>query len=153
MANTYTQLLTHLVFAVRNRDNLIVESIRDRVEKFITGIIKKDDCKLLAIYCMPDHCHILIGLNPDKSISSLVRNLKSKVSKWINDNGILPGRFYWQEGCGAFSYSKSQLDSVVNYILNQPERHKKKTFREEYIEILKKFKIDYNKEYVFDFFD
>lgn len=105
---------------------------------------------MLAIYCMPDHCHILVGLNPTQSISDAVRDIKSNSSKWINENKLTPSSFKWQEGYGAFSYSKSQLDSVVNYVLNQPERHKTKSFKEEYIDFLQKFNVEFDNQYLFE---
>ena len=102
---------------------------------------------------MPDHCHILIGLNPTQSISSLANDIKSNSSKWINENRIIPYKFNWQEGFGAFSYSKSHLDAVVNYILTQKEHHHKKTFKEEYLEFLEKFNIEYNEKYLFEWIE
>lgn len=153
MPNTYTQLLIHLVFAVKNREALINENIRPDIEKYIAGIIKNNNHVLLTQYCMSDHCHILIGLNPNQSISDLVREIKSNSSKWINDNKHTPFKFNWQEGYGAFSYSKSQLDTVVNYILNQKEHHKKRTFKKEYLDFLEKFNIQYDDQYLFDWID
>lgn len=151
MANTYTQLLIQFVFAVKGRQSLIEEKNRERVEQYMCGIISNKKCKTLAIYCNPDHCHILIGLNPLLSISELVREVKSNSSKWINENKLIRGKFSWQEGYGAFSYSKSQLDSVVNYIKNQPIHHQKKSFKKEYLEFLKKFNVEYEEKYLFDF--
>lgn len=150
MANTYTQLLIHYVFAVQNRDVCINENLRDSVEKYITGIISKNQHKLLAIYCMPNHCHILIGLNPSQSISDLARVIKSNSSKWINEQSSFRAKFNWQEGYGAFSHSRSQLDTVVNYILNQQEHHRKKTFQEEYIDFLQKYNVEYDNRFLFD---
>lgn len=153
MPNTYTQLLIHLVFAVRNRDVLIKENIRPDVEKYLAGIIKNNNHVLLAQYCMPNHCHILVGLNPQQSISDLANVLKANSSKWINENKKTPFKFNWQEGYGAFSYSRSQLNTVINYILNQKEHHKKKTFKEEYLEFLQKFTIEYNEQYLFEWIE
>ncbi len=153
MANTYTQLLIQLVFAVKNRDGMINQNVRPDIEKYIAGIITHKNHVILAQYCMPDHCHILIGLNPVQSISDLVKDIKSNSSKWINENKIIPFRFNWQEGYGAFSYSKSQLDVVVNYILNQKEHHKRKTFQQEYREFLQKFCVDYDEKYLFEWFE
>ena len=152
MPNTYTQLLTQLVFAVKGRQNLIEESIRERIEKFICGTATKRKHKPLAIYCMPDHLHFLIGLNPDQSISDLVKEIKTSSNSLINDNLLTKQKFYWQEGFGAFSYSKSALDNVVKYILNQKEHHKKKTFQEEYINYLEKFGVEYDEKYLFEFY-
>lgn len=108
---------------------------------------------MLAIYCMPDHCHILIGLKPTQSISDTARDIKSNSSKWVNEQNIFKSKFNWQEGYGAFSYSKSQLDTVVNYILKQAEHHRKKTFKEEYLELLKNFDIEYDNQYLFDWIE
>jgi len=153
MANTYTQLIIQLVFAVKHRDAMIHESIRQNVEKYMAGIIKNNNHVLLAQYCMPDHCHILVGLNPVQSISELAKEIKANSSRWINENKIIPFRFNWQEGYGAFSYSKSQLDVVVKYILNQKEHHKGKTFRQEYLEFLQKFNIDFDERYLFEWIE
>jgi putative transposase len=153
MANTYTQLLVQIIFAVKGRQNLITETHREKIEKYICGIITHKKCKPLAIYCNPDHCHILIGVHPAYSISELARDIKAGSSKYINENKWIRGKFEWQEGYGAFTYSRSQLNVVVRYILNQPIHHRKKTFREEYIEFLELYQVDYHKNYVFDFMD
>ena len=153
MANTYTQLLVQIVFAVQGRHHLIPEKHRNQLEKYICGIISNKNCKPLAIYCNPDHCHVLIGLNPSVSISSLTRDIKANSSKWINEQMWMQRKFLWQEGYGAFTYSRSHLDRVVQYILNQSEHHRKKTFREEYMDFLQKFQIDYNNEYLFEFLE
>jgi putative transposase len=152
MPNTYTQLLTQLVFAVKGRQNLIEEPVREKVEKYICGTVKKRKHKPLAIYCMPDHLHFLIGLSPDQSISDLVKGIKISSNDLINDNKLTKQHFYWQEGYGAFSYSRSALDNVVKYILNQKEHHKKKTFKEEYIDFLEKFGVAYDEKYLFEFY-
>jgi putative transposase len=150
MANTYSQLYIHIVFAVKGRQNLISTIWKDEVYKYITGIITNKDQKLIVINGMPDHVHILIGLKPDKSISDLVRDIKANSSKFINDKKWINGKFEWQTGFGAFSYSHSQLTNVINYIRNQEEHHKTKTFKEEYIEFLKLFQVDFKNEYLFD---
>ncbi len=151
MADTYTQLLIQLVFAVNGRQSLVSESIRPSVQKYICGVIKNYDCKPLAIYCNPDHIHILIGLNPDISISKLTCLIKTNSSKWINENKMMEKRFSWQAGYGAFSYSKSQLDILVRYILNQPQHHQKVSFQDEYLETLDEFDIEFKDQYLFDF--
>lgn len=150
MANTYSQVYIHIVFAVKGRQNLISTNWKDEVYKYITGIISSKDQKLIAINGMPDHVHILIGLKPDKSISDLVRDIKSNSSKFINDKKWINGKFEWQTGFGAFSYSHSQLTNVINYIRNQEEHHKTKTFKEEYVEFLKLFNVDFKNEYLFE---
>lgn len=153
MPNTYTQLLVQIVFAVKGRQNLISEAHREPLEKYICGIISNKQSKPLAIYCNPDHCHVLIGFNPGVSISDLVRDIKANSSKWINENRWMPGKFAWQEGYGAFSYARSQLNVVVQYILNQAEHHRRRTFKEEYLEFLQKFEIDFDERYLFDFLE
>jgi putative transposase len=153
MANTYTQIYIHIVFAVQGRNNLIPKSIREELHKYITGIVQNRNHKMLAIFCMPDHTHILVGMKPDISISDLTRDIKAISSKFINDNRFVKGKFNWQVGFGAFSYSKSQIDSVVKYILNQEQHHKGKTFRAEYLGLLEKFGIEYDEKYLFNWID
>ena len=123
------------------------------MHKYITGIVQNREQKLLSIFCMPDHVHLLVGMNPNITISDLTRDIKAGSSKFINDNRWLKGKFNWQEGFGAFSYSRSQVDDVIKYILNQEEHHKKKTFRQEYIEFLKKFEIAYDEKYLFEWIE
>jgi len=153
MANTYTQILVQIIFAVKDRQSFVSEKHREQVEKYICGIISNKQSKPLALYCNPDHCHVLIGLHPSISVSEMTREIKSGSSKWINGNKLMRGKFFWQEGYGAFTYSRSQLDTVVQYIRNQPEHHRKKTFREEYMGFLKKFEIQFDENYVFDFME
>ncbi|WPR72310.1 IS200/IS605 family transposase [Flavobacterium sp. NG2] len=150
MANTYSQIYIHIVFAVKGRQNLISKNWKDELYKYITGIVTNEGQKLIAINGMPDHVHILIGLKPDKSLSDLVRSIKANSSRFINDKKWINGKFEWQTGFGAFSYNHSQLTNVINYIQNQEEHHKKKTFKEEYVDFLKAFDIDYNNLYLFD---
>jgi putative transposase len=150
MANTYTQIYIHIVFAVKGRQNLISKNWNEELYKYITGIITNEDQKLIVINGMPDHIHILIGLKPNKALSDLVRDIKANSSRFINEKRWINGKFEWQTGFGAFSYNHSQLTNVINYIQNQEEHHKKKTFKEEYVEFLKAFEIDYKNEYIFD---
>lgn len=149
MANTYTQLYTHLVFAVKNREALIQEQFREEVEKYMTSILQNKGHKLLAIYLMPDHAHILIGQNPAITISETVKVLKSESTNFIKEKKFLPFKFKWQEGYGAFSHSRKELDAVINYILNQPKHHKKSTFRQEYLSLLKRYEVDFDMKYIF----
>lgn len=149
MANTYTKLYIQFVFAVRGRENLIEEFIRIELEKVICGIIQNHSCKTYAIYCNPDHTHILVGMHPNVSPSKLMEQVKSGSSKWLNGKNLIRGKFAWQKGFGAFTYSNSEIDSVVKYVLNQAERHKK-TFREEYQQQLEKFEIDFNQKFLFE---
>lgn len=150
MADTYSQIYIHIVFAVKGRLNLISPKWKDELYKYITGIITNDGQKLIAINGMPDHVHILIGLKPTIALSDLVRDIKASSSKFINAQKWIGGKFEWQHGFGAFSYSHSQLTSVINYIQNQEEHHKKRTFREEYLEFLKAYNVDFKDEFIFD---
>jgi len=149
MANTYTQIHIQFVFAVKYRNCLIHPSWKEELYMYITGITKENGHKLLAINGMSDHIHILIGLRPTQSISDLMQDIKGGSSKWINLKKFLKIKFEWQEGYGAFSYSKSQIINIIQYIKNQENHHKAKSFREEYLEILKEFEIDYNENYIF----
>ncbi len=149
MPNTYTQIHIHLVFAVKYRDGVIQASWKDELYKYITGIVQNNKHKLLIINGMPDHVHILIGLRPSQSISDLLQDIKGSSSKWINEKRFIKTRFEWQEGYGAFSYSKSQIKTVIEYIENQELHHQKITFREEYLEMLQKFEVDYDEKYIF----
>ncbi len=153
MANTYTQIYIQIVFAVRGRQNLISVEHREELHKFITGIVSNRGQKLFAIFAMPDHVHILVSMSPKISISDLVRDIKAGSSKFINDSKWIKGKFNWQEGYGAFSYSKSAVDNVVKYILNQEAHHKKKTFKDEYLDFLEKFEIEYDTKYLFDWIE
>lgn len=153
MANTYSQIYIHIVFAVKGRQNLIRVEIREELHKYITGIVTNRDQKLLSIFCMPDHSHLLIGLKPSISISDLVRDIKAGSSKFINDKKLIKGKFSWQEGFGVFSYSRSQIDTVIKYIQNQEKHHNKKSFKEEYIELFERFAIEYDEKYLFEWID
>ncbi len=150
MANTYTNLFIQIVFAVKGRQNLISPEVREKLHKYITGIVSNRKQKMYAVFAMPDHVHILVSMNPNISVSDLVRDIKAGSSKFINDHGLIRGKFNWQEGYGAFSYSKSSVDAVVKYINNQEDHHRKKSFKEEYLELLQKFEIKYDSKYVFD---
>jgi REP element-mobilizing transposase RayT len=153
MANTYTQIYIHTIFAVRYREALISPSWKVRLHKYITGIVQNQGNKMLAINSMPDHAHIFIGMKPDAALSDLIRDVKRDSTNFIN-NEIKPrGKFAWQEGFGAFSYSHSQIDSVVKYILNQEEHHRRRTFREEYESMLKDFAVEYDARYVFEWIE
>lgn len=153
MPNTYTQIYIQIVFAVKGRQNLIAKENREELHKYITGIVQNRDQKMLSIFAMHDHIHLLVGLKPSIAISDLVRDIKAGSSKFINDSNWINGKFNWQEGFGAFSYSKSQIDNVIKYILNQEEHHKKQSFKEEYLEFLQKFDIEYNEKYLFEWID
>ena len=149
MANTYTQIHVQFVFAVKYRNGLIHSSYKEELYKYISGIIKENKHKLLAINGMPDHIHIFIGMRPTQSISDLLQDIKGSSSKWINEKKFLNVKFEWQEGYGAFSYSKSHVNNVINYIQNQENHHKKESFTEEYLRFLELFEVDYDKRYIF----
>lgn len=150
MANTYSQIYIQVIFAVKGRGCLIDYTWEEELYKYIAGIIQNKGQKLLVINGMPDHIHIFIGMKPDCCLSDLVREIKKASNEWVNSNKFTRQRFFWQEGFGGFSYSRSQLDNVVKYILNQKQHHAKKSFKEEYLELLTKFQIEYNEKYLFD---
>ena len=141
MANTYSQIYIQVVFAPQGRQNLICPERREELQKYITGIITRQGQKLIAIHCMPDQTHVLIGLKPNMALSDLVGDIKTGSTNHINENHWVPGRFSWQEGFGAFSYSHSQLPGVIDYIRDQVQHHARKTFRQEYLSFLKKYQI------------
>jgi putative transposase len=149
MANTYTQLHVHCVFAVKYRATVIQPVWEERLHRYITGIVQNNGHKLLAINSVPDHLHLFIGLHPKQSISEMMQLVKGDSSEFINKENFTIRKFYWQEGYGAFSNSHSQIDGVVKYIVNQKMNHHKKTFREEYIEMLSDYKVDYDEKYIF----
>lgn len=149
MSNTYTQIHIHCVFAVKFRQSLISKEWKKRLEQYITGIVQNHGHKMIAINSMPDHLHMLVGLRPAQSLSDLMRIVKGDSSEWINGEKLTPFLFRWQEGYGAFSYSKSQLGAVINYIEKQEEHHQKKNFLEEYKEMLDNFSVAYNEQYLF----
>jgi REP element-mobilizing transposase RayT len=153
MANTYSQIYLHVVFAVEGRQSLIAPEHNDELQKYITGIVSAQRHKLIAINNMPDHLHLLIGLRPDAALSDLVRDVKANSSSFIKAKRWVKGRFSWQEGFGAFSYSRSQLGAVIRYIENQQKHHARKSFREEYKQLLEKFEVDYDPRYVFKAID
>ncbi|MDB6065057.1 MAG: transposase [Pedosphaera sp.] len=149
MANTYSQIYIQVVFAVEARQCLITPDRKDELSRYMAGTIFKQGQKPLAIHCMPDHTHVLIGLKPDMALSDLVSAIKTGSTNHINKKRWMLGRFSWQEGFGAFSYSHSQLGTVIRYIQNQEKHHARKTFREEYLQLLDKFKVDHDDRYVF----
>jgi len=149
MANTYTQIYIHVVFAVEGRQSLIAPEHNDELQKYITGIVSAQKHKLIAINNMPDHLHMLVGLRPDAALSDLIRDAKDGSSKFINEKRWVRCRFSWQEGFGGFSYSRSQLGTVIGYIENQQKHHAKKSFREEYVEMLERFNVNYDPRYLF----
>jgi REP element-mobilizing transposase RayT len=149
MANTFTQIHIHTVFAVKNRMSLIHKSWQERLYKYIITIIQKHEHKVLSIGGMPDHIHILFGFRPTQALSNLIQEVKRDTSEWINQQHLITGRFSWQEGYGAFSYSKSHISKVAKYIETQDEHHKEKIFIDEYKKILKNFELEYDERYIF----
>ena len=149
MANTYTQIYIQVIFAVEGRQSLIAPDHNDELQKYITGIVSGQKQKLIAINNMPDHLHLLVGLKPDLALSDLVRDVKAGSSKFINEKRWVIGRFSWQEGFGAFSYSRSQLGAVIRYIENQQKHHAQKSFLAEYTTLLAKFEVAYDQRYIF----
>ena len=153
MADTFSQLYIHIVFTVQGRSNLIPINNRDELYKYITGIVTNRGQKLICINGMPDHLHLLIGLQPSMRLSELVRDIKANSSKFINSKGWIRGKFNWQEGFGAFSYGHSQLDIVIKYIENHILHHQKTSFKKEYLGLLKKFRINFTEKYLFDWIE
>lgn len=149
MANTYTQIHIQTVFTVQDRSCIIRKAWENELYKYITGIIQNHGHKVLAINGIPDHIHVFFGMRPNESLSDLMQDVKGDSSKWINKKGLVTGRFSWQEGYGGFSYSKSQVDHVIDYIKDQEIHHRKKTFIEEYLEFLEKFEVPYDERYIF----
>jgi len=148
MANTYTQIYLQFVFAVQDRISLIHNSWEDSLYKYITGIVQNNGHKLIAINGVPNHLHIFIGYKPHQLIPDLLKDIKGSSSKWINEKGFVRAKFRWQAGYGAFSYSNSQIDNVVKYIINQKEHHRKNSFYEEYLNFLKEFKVPFDEKYI-----
>jgi REP element-mobilizing transposase RayT len=151
MANTYSQILIHVVFTVKGRANLIDKKWRSDLHKYISGIITAKGQKSIIVNGVGDHIHCFIGLKPSMCLSDLIRDVKNNSSKFINENHLVKGKFQWQEGFGAFSYATSQVKNVYNYILNQEEHHKKSTFKKEYIDLLETFEVEYEDDYLFSF--
>lgn len=151
MANTYSQIYLHIIFAVQNRQFLVPQKHKEELHKYFSGLITNRGSKMLAVNCMPDHIHIFIGYKPTLSIPELVKEIKVASNQFINRKKWINGRFRWQEGYGAFSYSHSQIGVVMNYIKNQEKHHQKSTFKAEYIRFLNRFNVSYESEYLFDF--
>ena len=149
MPNSYTQIHIQFVFAVKYRKALISKEWKERLHQYVTGIFRENNHKMLQINSMPDHIHIFIGMRPHQSISSLVQNVKTESSKWIKEQDPAAKSFAWQEGYGAFSYSKSQVHRVVRYIANQEQHHQEQTFLDEYRKFLKSFEIEWDEQYIF----
>jgi len=149
VANTYHQIYLQTVFAVKYRDAVIANDWKLQLFSVIGNLINEANCKTIIVNGVEDHVHCFLGLKPVVSVSELMKTVKAKSSKYINDHSLTPHRFEWQEGYGVFSYGQSQVDKVYNYIQNQEEHHKKQTFKTEYLAMLKKFNIDYDEQYLF----
>ncbi len=153
MANTYSQIYIQVIFAVQGRQNLLPLKNKDELHKYIAGIVRNKIQYLLRINSVQDHVHILLSLKPDIALSDLVRDIKTNTSRFINNKGWLKGKFNWQEGFGAFSYSHSQLERVIRYIDMQEEHHRRQTFKDEYCALLEKFQVNFDPKYLFDWMD
>jgi putative transposase len=153
MANTYTQIYLQLVFTPEGRENVIPVKQKEELQKYTSGIIQNRKHKLLAINYMPDHVHIFIGYNPSQALPDLLRDVKANSSKFINEKKWMSGKFRWQEGYGAFSYGHSQINDVIHYINNQEEHHRKTKFRDEYQKLLEIYEVEYDPQYLFDWYD
>ena len=153
MPGTFSQIYIQIVFAVKGRENIIAKQWKEELNKYISGIITNKGQKSIIVNGTSDHVHIFIGLKPSMAIADLVRDIKNNSSNFINEKKFIKGKFAWQEGYGAFSYAHSQIENVYQYIANQEEHHKKKTFKEEYMDFLQKFAIEYNEEYLFEWID
>jgi putative transposase len=151
MANTYTQIHLQLVFAVQYRASLIQDNWKDELYKYMTGIVQEQKHKLIIVNGMPDHIHMLIGMRPTQSLSGLMQDVKGSSSAWVNEKRLTKSRFQWQEGYGAFSYSKKELPAIISYIKNQEDHHRQKNFIEEYKKLLYEFEIAYDDKYTFKF--
>lgn len=153
MAGTFSQIYIQIVFAVRGRQNLIHTEWKSDLHKYIAGIIKGKEQKPIIVNGMPDHIHAFVGLKPSMAISDLVRDVKNNSTNFVNGKRWVAGKFAWQEGYGAFSYSHSQIETVYNYILNQEHHHRRKTFREEYLAFLKRFNVPFEERFLFEWLD
>jgi REP element-mobilizing transposase RayT len=153
MPGTFSQIYIQIVFAVKGRENLIGNSWKTDLHKYISGTIKGKGQKPIIVNGMPDHIHVFVGLKPNKAVSDLVRDIKNNASNFVNDHKFVKGKFAWQEGYGAFSYSHSHIGKVYDYILNQEKHHQRKTFRQEYLNFLKRFEVDYDEKYLFEWYE
>jgi putative transposase len=153
MANTYSQVNLHCVFAVKGRQNILAPSFREELFRYMSAVLKSHKAYPLAVGGWTDHVHVFFEMPTDKTIADLMRDVKAISSKWINENKFVPQKFHWQSGYGVFSYSKSQRNNVICYIMRQEEHHQQQTFRNEYLELLAKFDVPYDSNYLFEFYD
>ncbi|HVS93392.1 MAG TPA: IS200/IS605 family transposase [Mucilaginibacter sp.] len=153
MPNTFSQIYLQFVFAVQYRQSLIPKEHKEELHKYITGLVQNRKAKMLAVNCMPDHIHLFVGFKPTILISDFVKEIKVESNEFINNKKWVKGKFSWQEGYGVFSYSHSQINAVIKYVLNQEVHHQKKSFKDEYLDLLQKFEIAYEDRFLFDFFE
>ena len=153
MSNTFSQIYLQFVFAVKGRQSLVPRQHKEELHKYMTGLVQNRKAKMLAVYCMPDHTHLFVGFKPSVLISDFIKEIKVESNEFIASNRWLRSKFSWQEGYGVFSYSHSHIDSVIKYILNQEQHHRKMTFRREYYGLLEKFQIPFEEKYLFDFME
>lgn len=153
MANTFDQIYLQFVFAVQGRHSLIKKEYKEELHKYITALAQARKSKMLAVHCMPDHTHLFVGFKPSVLISDFIKEIKIQSNEFINDKKWVKGHFKWQEGYGVFSYGHSQIDRVCKYVLNQEQHHKKKTFKDEYHELLKKFEVPFEERYLFEWIE
>ena len=153
MAGTFSQIYVHIVFSVKGRENILQKPWRDDLFRYMAGIIKEKNQKPIIINGAADHVHLFIGLKPNMNLSDLVRDVKNNSSNFINKKKLVNGKFSWQDGYGAFSYSHSQINDVYQYILKQEEHHLKRTFRDEYLDFLRKFEIQFDEKYLFEWIE
>ena len=153
MPKSHTQLYVQYVFTIKGRKNFLPLEHNAKLHKYIRGIVEKRRSILLAINNTSDHMHILTSINPNYSFAKMIQEIKAGSAKYINDQKWVESKFQWQAGYGAFSYSKSHVENVVTYIADQQQHHQKKTFREEFIDFLDKFRVEYDKKYLFEFYD
>ena len=153
MPVTFSKIYIQIVFAVKGRENLIANSWKSELHKYIAGTIKGKGQKPIIVNGMPDHIHAFVGLKPVMAISDLVRDIKNNASNFVNDHNFVKGKFVWQESFGVFSYSHSHIGKVYDYILNQEKHHKTKSFKQEYLDFLKKFEVEFDEKYLFEWYD
>lgn len=149
MANTYHKIYLQAIFAVKYRAAVLKNEIRSEVQGVIGNLINENGGKTLIVNGVEDHMHCFIGMKPAVSVSEMMKSVKAKSSKYINDNNLTPAHFEWQKGYGIFSYHRRDFDLIFNYIRNQEEHHKKESFRDEYIRLLHEFEIDYDERFLF----
>jgi REP element-mobilizing transposase RayT len=152
MANTFSQIYLQFVFAVKHRQSLIPAEHKEELHKYLTALVQNRKAKMIAVHCMPDHAHLFVGFRPVISISDFIKEIKVESNEFLNSKDWMKAKFNWQEGYGVFSYGHSQIDTVAKYVLNQEQHHKKKTFRDEYLEFLDRFQIPFEEKYLFEFF-